>query len=160
MCIKHRNDWYLHQKEHDYWLWTLNTGSIFILNLLFWNKMIFKTWSCVPSVYPSLWQNVSGMKDANLVCSRVVRASSQPLSRSPPPSTRALTSSRRIWTRSRLRSCSSSLKWSAPRRRSARWKTQRTNREKKTIFCLNFVIYNAEKAGIQIGRGEVWDLWK
>ena len=33
--------------------------------------------------------------------------------------------------------------------------SQRTNREKKTIFCLNFVIYNAEKAGIQIGRGEV-----
>ena len=115
----------------------------------------------VPSVYPSLWQNVSAMKDANLVCSRVVRASSQPLSRSPPPSTRVLTSSRRIWTRSRLKSCSSSLKWSAPRRRSARWPhNEQKGRRKKTIFCLNFVIYNAEKAGIQIGRGEVWDLWK
>ena len=43
-----------------------------------------------------LWQNVSAMKDANLVCSRVVRASCQPLSRSPPPSTRVSTSSRRI----------------------------------------------------------------
>ena len=38
--------------------------------------------------------------------------------------------------------------------------TTNKQEEKKTIFCLNFVIYNAEKAGIQIGRGEVWDLWK
>ena len=33
--------------------------------------------------------------------------------------------------------------------------TTNKQEEKKTIFCLNFVIYNAEKAGIQIGRGEV-----
>ena len=92
----------------------------------------------VPSVYPSLWQNVSAMKDANLVCSRVVRASSQPLSRSPPPSTRVLTSSRRIWTLNRLRSCSSSLKWSAPRRRSARWRTQLKNRKKENFILPQF----------------------
>ena len=52
MCIKHGNDWYLHQKEHDYWLWTLNSCWIFILNLLFRSKYISP--HCFPYYHPIL----------------------------------------------------------------------------------------------------------
>ena len=56
MCIKHGNDWYLHQKEHDYWLWTLNSCQIFILNLLFCRFPKYISPPCFPNYRPiSCW---------------------------------------------------------------------------------------------------------
>ena len=160
MCIKHRNDWYLHQKEHDYWLWTLNTGSIFILNLLFWNKMMFKTWSVCPQFTHHcgkmwvVWKMqiwfVQGSFGQVSNHSRVPRLLLQGSWR-----VRGGSGPEADWKAARLL-------WSDQHPgedQQGEGHNSKTGR-KKTLFCLNFVIYNAEKAGIQIGRGEVWDLWK
>ena len=158
MCIKHRNDWYLHQKEHDYWLWILTrfSSSIYFSETKWYSKpgpcalslpIIVAKCECDERCKFGLFKGRSGKFPTTLAFTASFYKGLDEFEADLDPKQieKLLVFFEVISTQEKI----SKVK-----------DTTNKQGEKKTIFCLNFVIYNAEKAGIQIGRGEVWDLWK